>query len=101
MHLFQILLPCADNAGRPFAKEDFDRVKEELAGRFRGVTAYLQKPAEGVWRQGTASSNDDIVIFEVMAEEVDVADWRGRRADLERRFRQDKVIIRYISVSLI
>jgi hypothetical protein len=61
MHLFQILLPCANNAGRPLEKEDFDRVKEELAGRFPGVTVHLQKPAEGVWRQGTASSNDDIV----------------------------------------
>jgi hypothetical protein len=85
-------------AGR-FAREDFDRVKEELAGRFEGVTAYLQAPAEGLWRQGVESSNDDI--FEVMVEEIDLGDWCNRRAELERRFRQDKVIIRYMPMALV
>lgn len=44
MHLVQILLPRADNTGRPFGREDFDRVKEDLVSRFDGVTAYLQAP---------------------------------------------------------
>jgi hypothetical protein len=101
MHLFQILLPRADNAGQPFAREDFDRVKEELAADFEGVTAYLQAPAEGLWREGGQTDNDDIVIFEVMAEEIDLQDWRRRRAELECRFRQDKVIIRYMPMALV
>lgn len=101
MHLVQILLPRADNTGRLFAREDFDRVKEELAGSFEGVTAYLQAPAEGLWRQGAMSENDEIVIFEVMAEKIDLKDWGSRRAELERRFRQDKVIIRYMPMALI
>ena len=101
MHLFQILLPRADNTGQPFAREDFDRVKEELAADFEGVTAYLQAPAEGLWREGGQTDNDDIVIFEVMAEEIDLQDWRRRRAVLERRFRQDKVIIRYMPMALV
>lgn len=101
MHLFQILLPRADNAGQPFAREDFDRVKEELAADFEGVTAYLQAPAEGLWREGGQTDNDDIVIFEVMAEKIDLEDWRRRRTALERRFRQDKVIIRYMPMALV
>lgn len=101
MHLFQILLPRADNAGQPFAREDFDRVKEELAADFEGVTAYLQAPAEGLWREGGQTDNDDIVIFEVMAEEIDLQDWRRRRTEFERRFRQDKVVIRYMPMSLV
>ena len=101
MHLFQILLPLTDNTGQPFVREDFDNVKEELASRFQGVTAYLQAPAEGLWRKGATSSNDDVVIFEVMTEEIDLPDWRNRRADLERRFRQDRVIIRYSTISLV
>jgi hypothetical protein len=101
MHLFQILLPRADNAGQPFAREDFDRVKEELAADFEGVTAYLQAPAEGLWREGGQTDNDDIVIFEVMAEEIDLEDWRRRRTELERRFRQDKVIIRFMPMALV
>ncbi|MCC2690262.1 MAG: hypothetical protein K0S21_3065 [Rhizobiaceae bacterium] len=101
MHLVQILLPRADNAGRPFARGEFDRVKEELARRYDGVTAYLQAPAEGLWRQGAQSDNDEIVIFEVMTENVDLPDWQGRRAELERRFRQDRVIIRYLPMALV
>jgi hypothetical protein len=101
MHLIQILLPRADNAGQTFAREDFDRVKEELASRFTGVTAYLQAPAEGLWRQGAESDSNKIVILEVMTEEVDLADWYRRRSELERRFRQDRVIIRYMPMALV
>lgn len=101
MHLFQILLPRADNSGKPFPKHDFDRVKEELADRFEGVTAYLQSPVEGLWREGGQSGKDEIVIFEVMAAQIDLADWRARRAELERRFRQDRIVIRYMPMSLV
>ena len=101
MHLVQVLLPRADNQGQPFEREDFDRLKEELASQFDGVTAYLQAPAEGLWRQGADSDIDEIVIFEVMTEGIDLSDWRARRSELERRFRQDKVIIRYMSMAVI
>ena len=101
MHLFQILLPRADNSGTPFSRSQFDRLKEELARRFDGVTAYLQAPAEGLWRQGEEFSFDEIVIFEVMTEELDLPCGRTLRADLERRFRQDKVIIRWMQIDLV
>ena len=101
MQLIQILLPRTDNSGRPFGREAFDQVKNELAKHFDGVTAYLQSPAEGVWREGEQSNEDDIIIFEVMAERVELSDWRERRAELERRFRQDKVIIRYMAMALV
>lgn len=101
MHLVQILLPCADNEGQPFRREDFERVKQELADRFDGVTAHLQAPAQGLWSDGPSAHRDDIVIFEVMADEIDLKDWRRRRADLERPFRQEKVIIRYLPMALV
>lgn len=101
MHLVQILLPCRDNEGEPFGHEDFERVKEELAARFNGVTAYLQAPADGLWRKGAEANADQIVIFEVMTDEVDLLEWRDRRTALERRFRQEKVIIRYMPITLI
>jgi hypothetical protein len=100
MQLVQILLPSADNAGRPFDRKDYDAVKEELASRFDGVTAYLQAPAEGLWHQGAKSRKDEIVIFEVMVETVDLTDWKARRLRLEKRFRQDKVVIRYMPMEL-
>jgi hypothetical protein len=101
MRLFQILLPRADNSGEPFPESEFDRLNELLARQFDGVTAYLQAPAEGLWRQDGKSSGDEIVIFEVMTEEGDLTDWRTLRSDLEQRFRQERVVIRYMPIQLV
>jgi hypothetical protein len=101
MFLIQILLPLSDDSGSQFGREEFDRVKQNLTQEFGGVTAYLQAPAEGLWQQGGKAAHDDIVVVEVMATNVDLASWRQRRSELERRFRQDKVIIRYSEISLV
>lgn len=101
MYLFQILLPRTDNEGRPFSGEDFERVKEELARRFDGVTVYRQAPAEGLWKHNNHTGSDEIIIFEVMTDEIDLADWQRRRSELEQQFRQDKVIIRHLTTTLV
>lgn len=101
MHLVQILLPCTDNERQPFPREDFARVKQQLGNRFEGVTAWLQAPAEGLWSDGRSTDRDDIVIFEVMTDEIDFEEWRRRRADLERQFRQEKVVFRYLPMALV
>ncbi|HEV2761494.1 MAG TPA: hypothetical protein VGV38_00770 [Pyrinomonadaceae bacterium] len=95
MYLIEILLPVYDNEGRPFGAEAFDRVRNELADRFGGVTAFRRAPAEGVWKETDGGvSRDRIVIFEVMAEKLDRAWWVGFRRELERRFAQDEVVVR-------
>ena len=94
MHLVEILLPLYDNEGRRFGSGEFDRVSEELAARFGGVTAFRRSPAEGVWREGGEESRDRLVIFEVMTDGLERAWWRQYREDLERRFRQDKIVVR-------
>jgi hypothetical protein len=94
LYLVEILLPLYDNGGRPFGAEEFDRVSEELARRFGGVTAFRRTPGEGVWREGGEESRDRVVVFEVMADDLDRAWWREYRAGLERRFRQEKIVAR-------
>jgi hypothetical protein len=94
VHLVQILLPLYDNDGRRFGAGDFDRVSEELVARFGGVTAFRRSPAEGVWREDGEESRDRVVIFEVMADRVDREWWRQYREELERRFRQEKIVAR-------
>ncbi len=94
MYLVEILLPLYDNEGRRFGASEFDRVRDELAARFGGVTAFRRSPAEGVWRDGGEESHDRVIIFEVMAEELDRPWWRGYRGELERRFRQEKMVVR-------
>jgi hypothetical protein len=94
MFLVEILLPLYDNEGHRFGGEEFDRVRDELAARFGGVTAFRRSPAEGVWREGGEVSGDRVCIFEVMAEALDRTWWREYRAELERRFRQEKMVVR-------
>jgi hypothetical protein len=94
LHLVEILLPLYDNEGRSFGAAEFDRVSDELAARFGGVTAFRRSPADGVWREGGGESRDRVVVFQVMAAGLDRGWWRGYREELERRFRQEKLVVR-------
>lgn len=101
MHLIQILLPLADNAGRRFDGAAYGRVRSELAERFGGITSFTRAPAEGVWKEGGRTNHDDIVVFEVMAREIDHPWWERYRAELERRFDQEAIVIRAIRVEML
>lgn len=95
MHMVEIFLPLSDNDGRRFGEAVFAQVREALVGKFGGLTAFCRSPAEGLWEEGGGErSRDDIVIFEVMVETLERDWWRGYRAELERRFRQDEIVIR-------
>src|ERR1700760_1137312 len=94
MYLVEILLPLYDNEGRRFGAGEFDRVRDELAEHFGGVTAFRRSPAEGLWKEGGETSRDRVVIFEVMADSLERDWWREYRAELERRFQQEKIVAR-------
>ena len=99
MYLVQLLLPLYDNANVRFPRETFDHVRQELTDRFGGVTAFLRSPGEGFWRIAeNAINRDDVVIFEVMADQLDRPWWARYREDLERRFRQIELVIRASSI---
>jgi hypothetical protein len=101
MYLIQILLPLYDNEGEAFAREVYDRVRDELTKKFGGVTAFRSSPAEGMWREGGRVSRDAIIIFEVMTDELEREWWAAYRAGLEARFRQEKMIARATSIELL
>lgn len=101
MHLVQLLLPLADNAGRRFDGTAYGRVRAELAERFGGITSFTRAPAEGVWKEGGHTSRDDLVVFEVMARELDRGWWEDYRAELERRFQQEAIVIRALKVEML
>ncbi len=99
MYLVQILLPLRRNDGEAFPAEEFDRVRQMLTGRFGGLTAFTRAPAEGLWKDANSkTTHDDIVVFEVMAEELDRRWWDIFRAGLEQRFAQDEVVVRALSI---
>lgn len=102
MYLVQILLPLYDNEGHAFEPVDYVQLRSELADRFGGVTAYTRAPARGVWKDDAGgTTRDDIVIFEVMSEELDHDWWTTFRKELERRFRQESVIVRALTSTVL
>ena len=102
MQLIQVLLPIYDNTGAALPQHEFRRVREELTARFGGLTAFTRAPAEGLWKDDEErTTRDDIVLFEVMTEELDRDWWEAYRTDLERRFRQDRIVIRAQVIELL
>lgn len=101
MFLVQILLPLTDNSGESFGKASFDAVKNELTDAYGGVTAYVTSPAEGLWEDGDSDASERVVLFEVMTETLDQSDWTARRRSLEKRFRQERIVIRYMSIGVV
>ena len=99
MYLIQLLLPLYDNDQRPFSFQHFDQVRHSLTEHFGGVTAYLRAPAIGLWKEDDQDvSRDDVVMFEVMSEKLDESWWSHYREGLEKKFRQDEILVRAIAV---
>ncbi|MDK2741269.1 MAG: hypothetical protein H8K03_20175 [Nitrospira sp.] len=102
MHVIQIFLPVRDNNDQSFPGENYTRIRQALATQFGGLTAYTRAPAEGLWKdEQNAARHDDIVIFEVMAAELDEQWWQEYKQELVNMFSQDDIIIRVQNVLLL
>ena len=100
--LVQIFLPLCDNNGRPFPFRKFEQVKKRLAKQFDGVTAFLNSPGEGVWRESPKNFvKDDVVTFEVMSETLDREWWNEYKEELEKGFGQEEIVIRKVQIELL
>ena len=93
MHLVQLLLPLHDNDGRDFPPDHFTQVRAEFTERFGGVTAFIRSPAVGLWKESAEVNRDEVVMFEVLAGELDKGWWSTYRERLQKKFRQDEILI--------
>jgi len=89
MWLVQVFLPVSAGSG-----DMLRDLKEELTSCFGGLTAHSRAPAEGIWRNGDRKEEDEIIILEVMADDLDREWWRGLRTRLERALNQEEVVVR-------
>jgi hypothetical protein len=102
MFLIQLLLPLDDPDGKPFPRSEFEQVERELTSQFNGFTAYPRAPATGLWKNsGAKAERDDLVVYEVVAENVDRNWWKQFRISLERRLRQERILIRSQEISIL
>jgi hypothetical protein len=101
MYLVQILLPVFDNKGKPIPHRLHRDVKRELTARFEGLTAYNRSPAEGRWRRGRAVQKEAVIVYEVMVAKREARWWHSYRLELQKRFRQDLVVVRALPMALL
>ncbi|WP_205800003.1 hypothetical protein [Microvirga terricola] len=101
MHLVQLLLPLTDRAGRRFDGAVYGRVRSELAEHFGIISSFTRAAANSVWKEGGHTPHDDLVVFEVMAREIDQHWWERYRAELERRFQQETIVVRALKVEML
>jgi hypothetical protein len=102
MHLVQILLPVYGNDGKHLLRHTYDVIRDELLGRFGGLTAFTQSPAEGLWTpQDKRTRRDEVVIIEVMVEDLDRSWWESYRDVLQKRLSQECVVVRVLPMEQI
>lgn len=102
MYLVQILLPVKDNEGAAFDAAAFVQTRTELVERFKGITTYTRAPASGVWKPDEQTiARDDLLVYEVMVEALEREWWRTFRRQLEKRFRQESILIRAMETALL
>ena len=97
--LIQLLLPTRDNDKQPIGEALFSHVRATLIERFGGVTAYQRAPAAGAWKRADGSvDGDEVVMVEVEAEVLDRIWWSAYQQQLERDFKQERVLMRAIHI---
>src|ERR1700712_2705741 len=101
MHLVELLLPLNDNSGLPFGAEKYDMVRQQLTERFGGLTAFPRSPAQGSTKGDGKTVHDEIIVFEVMTKTLDVSWWGHYRLNLEREFRQDEILVRASTLTVL
>ena len=95
MQLIQLLLPLYNNRKELFAQEIFTGIQQGLTEKFGGITTYTRAPATGLWKETEDKTvKDAIVIYEVMAEEIDKNWWQSYKTKLEAIFNQEEILIR-------
>jgi len=75
----------------------YDEVRDYLKDQFGGVTFYRNAPAEGLWNNDGKTKYDELLTAEVMTETFDKEWWQNYKRQLQKKFRQDEILIRAIS----
>jgi hypothetical protein len=102
MYLIEVFLPLSDNNGVRFERSEYERIEGDLSERFGGVTSYPRAPATGLWKaSATEKQEDELVVYEVMANDLEVDWWSTYREKLERIFRQEKLLVRVQTIRLL
>jgi hypothetical protein len=102
MNLIQIFIPQAKDQAQHGLKKYSD-IRNRLIEKFGGLTEYDKAPASGFWEKNATEPIvcDQMIIYEVQCEEVDIAWWTELRLYLEKIFNQDQILIRAQTIQIL
>jgi inorganic pyrophosphatase len=92
--LFQLLVPQYRKNGKKFPDQYYTALNKELIGKFGGLTVYSRGPAEGFWKKNEAKTiQEAMLVYEVMADEVDKDFWHKIKGSLAKKFDQEELVL--------
>jgi hypothetical protein len=91
---YELYVPLAYNDGSPVEPRKIDWIGERLLERFGGCTFFPQRN-EGMWRMGSVTFRDEIVIFRVLTDKVRLARrfFRALKTELKEELHQEEILI--------
>jgi hypothetical protein len=102
MVLIQLLLPITDRHNSTGARSPLNETAREIRDAFGGLTAYTRSPAKGVWTSPEGETEEDeVVMIEVVTGSFDRSWWRHYTATLAKRFGQEAIHVRALSIELL
>ena len=102
MQLIQILLPIIEKENEDFPKRHYADIRKELTEKFGGITTYTHSPATGLWKETADKTvKDEIIIYEIMASDIDRDWWKSYKQKLEKKFQQEEIIIRTLAIEVL
>jgi mRNA-degrading endonuclease YafQ of YafQ-DinJ toxin-antitoxin module len=100
--LIQFFIPLSDNADRRFPGDWYQEISRQLKERFGGVTIYQRAPVTGLWKENEQHTmKDELIIYEVMADDMELAFWKPFKKQLEQQFRQENILIRSSRIEIL
>jgi len=92
--IYEIYLPLRYSDGHPIEEEKFGLTREELVGRFGGLTSTPPGfPLEGWWRSLHGVVRDDIAIWTVVTQVDDDLFFLEYKETLKQRFIQEDIFL--------
>lgn len=94
MREYDLYVPLHYNDGRPIEEEKLAALKRRLVEEFGGLTHFPQEN-EGLWRVGTHTFRDKVVILRVLAGDSSKADqfFLGLKEEFRAQWAQEDVLI--------
>jgi hypothetical protein len=99
--LVQFFLPLYDQKGKAFPDQYFNTIKAELTEQFGGITFYFRSPVLGMWKPEQKVIKDELVVVEVLAQQAAVPFFRNYQSVLEKKFKQDEIMMRLLNLSIL